>query len=42
MPRGPCEDASIPLGMKKKAITEVVEGARCLGGKGNREGKSGT
>ena len=36
------EDASIPLGKEKKAITEVGEGGRYLGLKGDREEKRGT
>jgi hypothetical protein len=38
-PKGPREDASIPLGKEKKVITGV--GGRDLGRKWDREGKWG-
>jgi hypothetical protein len=38
-PMGPSEDASVPLGSKKKVITGW--GERNMGVKGNRDGKRG-
>ena len=40
--KGTSEDGSIPLEKEKKAITEVGEGGRYLGLKGDREEKRGT
>ena len=40
--KDPSEDASIPLGREKKAITKVGEGGRVLGGKEDMEGKKRT
>ena len=41
-PKGRSEDASVPLGRKKKAVTRVGDRGRYLGGKGDREVKRRT